>query len=255
MQKREYGRGVLCPPLKTADVISKQKSGARAPRRPRVEVFSSNNRPTYTSYRNARRQVNRGYAVWADEFEKSIRLTRQNGKVEVATPTVDPLDKHCRTCEKWKPSAEFDLSNGASKDCPSCRPIRRIQNRARGERIRNERVRAAEGGHNDAQWQSVVDRFQRHCVRCGIHESNAPEGRLTKDHIVPISKGGSNRISNLQPLCIPCNSKKATHIADYRPSAERSLSRNAQGISPNGPIDGHGGELPFGRVCDAAGCL
>lgn len=32
---------------------------------------------------------------------------------------------------------------------------------------------------------------------------------LTKDHIVPKSKGGSNRLDNLQTMCETCNRKKA----------------------------------------------
>lgn len=38
------------------------------------------------------------------------------------------------------------------------------------------------------------------------------EGRLmmmTKDHIVPKSKGGLNNMTNYQTMCISCNSKKA----------------------------------------------
>lgn len=46
-----------------------------------------------------------------------------------------------------------------------------------------------------------------------------PEGRevlMTKDHILPRSKGGKDRIENLQTMCQPCNGKKADfHI--YQP--------------------------------------
>jgi 5-methylcytosine-specific restriction endonuclease McrA len=40
------------------------------------------------------------------------------------------------------------------------------------------------------------------CVVCGTMED------LTFDHIVPLAKGGTNELSNLQVLCRACNSKK-----------------------------------------------
>lgn len=35
---------------------------------------------------------------------------------------------------------------------------------------------------------------------------------MTKDHIVPKSKGGSDKLENLQPMCIECNGKKADNL-------------------------------------------
>ena len=48
------------------------------------------------------------------------------------------------------------------------------------------------------------------CLCCGR------KARLTMDHIVPLSKGGGNDISNIQPLCMTCNNKKNDRIIDYR---------------------------------------
>ena len=39
------------------------------------------------------------------------------------------------------------------------------------------------------------------CAKCGKPSD-------TVDHIVPISKGGTNDPGNLQPMCISCNSRK-----------------------------------------------
>ena len=48
------------------------------------------------------------------------------------------------------------------------------------------------------------------CLICGTKE------KLTIDHIKPISKGGSNKIENLQTLCASCNSNKGSKDCDYR---------------------------------------
>ncbi|MFP4219604.1 MAG: HNH endonuclease [Phormidium sp.] len=58
----------------------------------------------------------------------------------------------------------------------------------------------------------VYERDNFTCVACGKTHQQA---RLTIDHIIPVSKGGSNDLSNLQTLCFTCNRLKSNH-ADPR---------------------------------------
>lgn len=55
--------------------------------------------------------------------------------------------------------------------------------------------------------KEIMER-DRCCVNCGSHDD------LEIDHIVPVSKGGSSDIDNLQLLCKACNRKKANRMED-----------------------------------------
>lgn len=71
--------------------------------------------------------------------------------------------------------------------------------------------RDADGVYTIEQWQELCSLFGNKCVCCG------EQRKLTIDHIIPVTLGGSNSISNLQPLCKPCNSRKNNKvIVDYR---------------------------------------
>ena len=67
---------------------------------------------------------------------------------------------------------------------------------------RYAREKGADGSHTLEEWQKLKEIYGNVCAVC---KENKP---LTKDHVIPLSKGGSDYITNIQPLCRNCNSKK-----------------------------------------------
>lgn len=63
------------------------------------------------------------------------------------------------------------------------------------------------GGKIDKDaWKEKCESLGNQCQICGSCS------RITIDHILPVSKGGTNDIHNLQPLCLSCNSRKCDKV-------------------------------------------
>jgi len=76
----------------------------------------------------------------------------------------------------------------------------------------NRRVRetGAGGRFTPEEWYALCLAAEFKCLRCGLVK------KLTPDHVVPVSKGGTGFIRNIQPLCGPCNSSKHAKTIDFR---------------------------------------
>lgn len=77
---------------------------------------------------------------------------------------------------------------------------------------RNKRIALNGGFHTNGEWELLKTQYNFTCPACHKIE---PEIKLTKDHIISLLRGGSNKIENIQPLCQSCNSKKHTQIIRY----------------------------------------
>lgn len=105
----------------------------------------------------------------------------------------DNKKRYWSNAEKRK--ADNRLYHKTNRDACNVR-----QGRRRAHRL------AASGSHTVAEWQAITVKYGGKCAIC------KQKGRLTKDHIIPLSRGGTDFAFNLQPLCMSCNSAKKARI-------------------------------------------
>lgn len=72
---------------------------------------------------------------------------------------------------------------------------------------RRARVAKLIGTHTDAEWDAIVAKQRSKCARC------SKKAKLERDHVIPVTHGGSNYAFNIQGLCRRCNISKGNRIA------------------------------------------
>lgn len=87
------------------------------------------------------------------------------------------------------------------------------RNSSKMSSYRNKRRTAktkAGGSFTYYEWDQLVKQQNGRCLACGKKQ------KLAADHIIPVVKGGTSNIDNIQGLCKSCNSKKGIKTTDYR---------------------------------------
>ena len=159
------------------------KAQRKAYRRANAEVLQQRDRERHLANPNPKRQRERVRHARNPQRKRDYERTWR-----VAHP-----DKWAAQMESWR-----------------ARNAERIRSYQKTSKAR--RRSGTQGHFTAAEWRDLCAQHGNRCLRCGA------EGSLSVDHVVPISRGGTNTIDNIQPLCLPCNLHKHATTVDYRPS-------------------------------------
>lgn len=120
--------------------------------------------------------------------------------------------------------------NFREQEAAAVREYRKLhpeQGRAHTHKRRAQKQRSG-GIYTAAQWLSLKAAYDNKCLCCSLFEMQLKclKRTLSPDHVVSLSHGGSNDISNIQPLCHGkggCNNHKGSKFIDFRRDVRQAL--------------------------------
>lgn len=211
-------------------------------------------RPLDEFYRNRARRTGRdGYCKSCKRAYRRISLKRKRKRNRERSRIQYPRDKRCLYCKERKLAFEFcklrSENDGLHFWCRSCTAVKRKARRAkerieqreyyrkslrrrldiakrskkwrlknpekfRGYGRKHEQAKRAGGPFPFKEWKQLLSKYPC-CPACG--EVWGGTIRPTIDHVLPVSKGGTNSVDNLQPLCRSCNCRKHARIIKRYP--------------------------------------
>lgn len=147
--------------------------------------------------------------------------------------------RHCKACMlEWK-NSNLEKVRKADQDYRDKNPEKQREKtrlwakknpkKARAKKKKREALQKKNGGrHTRQQWLDVKALYDNKCLSCNRNEQElfALGLKLIPDHVLPLVKGGTDDIENIQPLCQACNDKKYTKYIDYRTSFRRNTGEH-----------------------------
>jgi 5-methylcytosine-specific restriction endonuclease McrA len=113
------------------------------------------------------------------------------------------IEKKCITVNRQRSGANI-ISIHLPSDIPICRTLIEQEER---ETLNQIDLKDERDYYNDSQRRlAILDRDNHTCVYCTAPLS---EDNFVLDHLIPVSKGGTNRKHNLAAACEVCNRRRS----------------------------------------------
>ncbi|HEX9838706.1 MAG TPA: HNH endonuclease [Anaerolineales bacterium] len=186
---------------------------ARAERAANLEQYSAREQKYVEANKDHYRELKRAHQkANPEKYEEALRKYRETHREEI---NAKARERRQQNLEHYREIGRKSRENHAEER----NAYQREYGKANRDKLtlytNNRRARKleAEGSHTDEEWQELKAFYNYKCLGCGKQE---PDIKLTRDHVIPLTQGGTDAINNIQPLCALCNSKKNHKHIDYR---------------------------------------
>jgi len=189
------------------------RAQARAERAAKIEEYREKERKYVESKKDHYRELKRSHQkTHPEKYDEALRKYRETHREEINTKA---RERRQQDLEYYREIGRNSYERHAEERRQySLEYYKRFPEKSVAANNRRRALKlAAKGSHTEKEWQDLKAFYNFKCLKCGKQE---PEVKLTRDHVLPLTEGGSDSISNIQPLCARCNSKKNNKHIDYR---------------------------------------
>ena len=179
------------------DDPERHRAWAREHRRQNPEKTRAISKKSYHKHKDKHQQIQR---TWRRNNPEKAKAATQNWRQN----NQDRLLESQRNRRQENREQTNEWNRNWKKQNPE--KIKALNHR------RDTRKTKAGGSYTASEWKALVDHYEGKCLCCGRSDV-----ALTVDHVIPVAKGGTSNIENLQPLCLSCNASKRDKTIDYRP--------------------------------------
>jgi len=171
-------------------------------RKANPEKIKQNNKDSYAKNPEYYKQHN---AVWRKEhWEK-----RKADHKQWIEDNPEQWKEHCRKNYRLNKAPFREEQNALARARYAAKPELYRATKCRNLVAYRARLAGAPGNWTNEQFEEVCNQLDWCCYYCG-EQANW----FTVDHMQPLSRGGSNDISNIVPACKYCNFSKCDKTAD-----------------------------------------
>jgi 5-methylcytosine-specific restriction endonuclease McrA len=170
-------------------------------------AYDTNRREKKRAYREANRDRFKARDAAYVAAHKEQTHTRHAAYVAAHPEETRTYQAAYRLANKEsKPAKDVAYRETHKAEWRVYRATHRALFRAVKQRQRARKYQASINDFTAAQWREMQEAYDHCCAYCDERH----KGKLSQDHLTPLSQGGAHTVSNIIPACRRCNSKKRT---------------------------------------------